>query len=73
MMGPYAPDAVLIAKDGRTITDHTEIAAELERDLSLAHSTAERQRPPARCDGRPASWPEDTARPALRRAVPRDQ
>ena len=23
------------AKDGRTITDHTEIAAELERDLSL--------------------------------------
>jgi hypothetical protein len=26
---------VFIAKDGRTITDHTEIAAELERDLSL--------------------------------------
>jgi len=35
MMGLYAPDAVFIAKDGRTITDHTEIAAELERDLSL--------------------------------------
>ena len=35
MMGLYAPEAVLIAKDGRTITDHTEIAAELERDLSL--------------------------------------
>src|SRR5262245_62886386 len=27
--------AVLIADDGRTITDRTEIAAELERDLSL--------------------------------------
>ncbi len=26
---------MFIAKDGRTITDHTEIAAELERDLSL--------------------------------------
>jgi ketosteroid isomerase-like protein len=35
MMGMYAPEAVLIAKDGRTITDHTEIAAELERDLKL--------------------------------------
>ena len=35
MMGLYAPEAVLIAKDGRTITDHTEIAAVLERDLSL--------------------------------------
>jgi ketosteroid isomerase-like protein len=35
MMGMYAPDAVFIAKDGRTITDHTEIAAELERDLKL--------------------------------------
>ena len=35
MMGLYAPEAVLIAKDGRTITDHTEIAAELERDLKL--------------------------------------
>ena len=35
MMSLYAPEAVLIAKDGRTITDHTEIAAELERDLKL--------------------------------------
>jgi ketosteroid isomerase-like protein len=35
MMGLYAPEAVFIAKDGRTITDHTEIVAELERDLSL--------------------------------------
>ena len=31
MMGLYAPEAVFIAKDGRTITDHTEIAAELAR------------------------------------------
>ena len=35
MMSMYAPEAVFIAKDGRTITDHSEIAAELERDLSL--------------------------------------
>lgn len=35
MMGLYAPEAVFIAKDGRTITGHTEIAAELERDFSL--------------------------------------
>src|SRR6516225_3412239 len=35
MMGLYAQEAVFIAKDGRTITDHFEIAAELERDLSL--------------------------------------
>jgi len=35
MMSLYAPEAVFIAKDGRTITDHTEIAAELERDLKL--------------------------------------
>jgi hypothetical protein len=27
--------AVLIADDGRTVTDRAEIAAELERDLSL--------------------------------------
>src|SRR6201982_2294287 len=33
MMGMYAPEAVFIAKDGRTVTDHAEIAAELERDL----------------------------------------
>jgi ketosteroid isomerase-like protein len=35
MMSLYAPEAVLIAKDGRTISGHTEIAAELERDLKL--------------------------------------
>ena len=35
MMALYAPEAVFIAKDGRTITDHTEIAAELEHDLKL--------------------------------------
>src|SRR5262245_17003101 len=35
MMSMYAPEAVLVAKDGTTITDHTEIAAELERDLKL--------------------------------------
>jgi len=34
MMGLYPPEAVVIAKDGRTITDHTEIAATFERDLS---------------------------------------
>src|SRR5262249_29797199 len=35
MMSLYAPEAVFIAKDGRTITDHSEIAAQLERDLKL--------------------------------------
>ena len=35
MMSLYAPEAVLIAKDGRTITDRTEIAALFERDISL--------------------------------------
>ena len=35
MMGLYAPEAVFIANDGRTITDHNEIAAELGRDLKL--------------------------------------
>ena len=35
MMGIYAPEAVFIATDGRTITDHAEIAARLERDLRL--------------------------------------
>ena len=33
MMIGYEPGAVFIARDGRTITDHAEIAAELERDL----------------------------------------
>ena len=35
MMGLYEPEAVLIADDGRTVTDRAEIAAELERDLRL--------------------------------------
>jgi ketosteroid isomerase-like protein len=35
MMSLYEPGAVLIAKDGRAITDQAGIAAELERDLSL--------------------------------------
>jgi ketosteroid isomerase-like protein len=35
MMTLYEPGAVFIARDGRTVTDRTEIAAELQRDLSL--------------------------------------
>ena len=35
MMALYAPEAVFIAKDGRTITDRAEIAAQFERDISL--------------------------------------
>ena len=35
MMALYEPEAVLIAKDGRTVTGRTAIAAELERDLRL--------------------------------------
>ena len=35
MMSMYAPEAVLIAKDGQTISGHAGIAAELERDLKL--------------------------------------
>lgn len=35
MMELYAPEAVFIANDGRTMTDHAEIAARLERDLKL--------------------------------------
>jgi ketosteroid isomerase-like protein len=34
MMALYAPEAVFIAKDGRTITDRAEIAAQL-RDMNL--------------------------------------
>lgn len=34
-MAMYAPDAVFIANDGRTITDHAEIAAIIERDIKL--------------------------------------
>ena len=35
MMALHAPESVFIANDGRTITDHAEIAARLERDLRL--------------------------------------
>jgi ketosteroid isomerase-like protein len=35
MMTLYEPGAVLIARDGRSVSGHTEIAAELERDVSL--------------------------------------
>jgi ketosteroid isomerase-like protein len=35
MMGLYDSEAVLIADDGRTVTDRAEIAAALERDLRL--------------------------------------
>ena len=35
MMALHEPESVFIANDGRTITDHAEIAARLERDLKL--------------------------------------
>jgi ketosteroid isomerase-like protein len=35
MMALYAPEAVFITKDGRTITDRTEIAAQFQHDMSL--------------------------------------
>jgi ketosteroid isomerase-like protein len=35
MMALHEPKSVFIANDGRTITDHVEIAAELEKDLAL--------------------------------------
>jgi ketosteroid isomerase-like protein len=35
MMIHYEPGAVFVARDGRSVTDPTEIAAELERDLRL--------------------------------------
>jgi ketosteroid isomerase-like protein len=35
MMALYEPEAVLIRRDGRPVTGHTGIAAELERDLRL--------------------------------------
>ena len=35
MMSLYAPEAVMVAKDGRTIADRAQMAAELERDLKL--------------------------------------
>ena len=34
-MALYAPEAVFIAKDGRTITDRSEITAQFQRDMSL--------------------------------------
>lgn len=34
-MALYAPDAVFIAGDGRTITDHAEITAIIGRDIKL--------------------------------------
>jgi ketosteroid isomerase-like protein len=35
LMNLYDSEAVLIADDGRTVTDRAEIAAQLERDISL--------------------------------------
>jgi ketosteroid isomerase-like protein len=35
MMALYAPEAVFVANDGRTITDRVEIAALFQRDMSL--------------------------------------
>ncbi len=35
MMALYAPEAVFIANDGRTVTDRAEIAAQFQRDMSL--------------------------------------
>jgi len=35
MMALHAPESVFIANDGRTITDHAEIAARFESDLGL--------------------------------------
>ena len=34
-MALYAPEAVFVANDGRTITDRSEIAAQFQRDMSL--------------------------------------
>ena len=36
MMTLYEPEAVFVLKDGRTVTGHAEIAAQLERDLKYA-------------------------------------
>jgi uncharacterized protein (TIGR02246 family) len=35
MMDLYAPEAVFVANDGRTVSDRTEIAAQFRRDISL--------------------------------------
>ena len=37
-MALYAPEAVFIANDGRTITDRTQIAVQFQRDMSLGLS-----------------------------------
>jgi len=35
MMALYAPEAVFVANDGRTVTDRAEMAAQFQRDMSL--------------------------------------
>ena len=35
MMALYAPEAVFIANDGRTVTDRNEFAGQFQRDMSL--------------------------------------
>jgi ketosteroid isomerase-like protein len=35
MLAHFEPGAVFVARDGRAVTDPTEIAAELERDMGL--------------------------------------
>src|SRR4051794_12490465 len=35
MMSLYGEEAVMIARDGRTVTDRNEIAAQLQHDISL--------------------------------------
>jgi len=35
MMALYAPEAVFIANDGRTVTDRAEMAAQFQHDMSL--------------------------------------
>ena len=35
VMAQFEPGVVFVARDGRPVTDPTEIAAELERDISL--------------------------------------
>jgi ketosteroid isomerase-like protein len=44
MMAQFEPGAVLVAKDGRPLTDPTEMAAELERDISLGLPLAAKAR-----------------------------
>jgi ketosteroid isomerase-like protein len=35
MMALYSPEAVVVANDGRTISDRNEFAAQFQRDMSL--------------------------------------